>query len=37
MMQQIGDCPNREVAQIPNRCDHYWPTLVQLFGAPEPG
>jgi len=37
MTQQIGSCPNRNAAQLQSRCDRYCPTLVQLFGVPDPG
>jgi hypothetical protein len=34
---EIGDCPDRDSAQIQNRCDPYSPTLGRLFRAREPG
>ena len=37
MTQQIGSCPNRNAAQLQSRCDRHYPTLVQLFGVPDPG
>ena len=36
MRVQIGDCPNREAAQIQNRCDPYCPDLSRLFYRPIP-
>ena len=37
MQAQIGECPNRDAAQIQNRCDPYCLDLVRLFYWPEPG
>jgi hypothetical protein len=28
---QVGDCPNKQAAQIQNRCDPYCPDLPRLF------
>ena len=37
MQAQIGACPNRDNAQLQNRCNPYCPDLVRLFAASEPG
>ena len=37
MQAQIGACPNRDNAQLQNRCNPHCPDLVRLFGASEPG
>jgi hypothetical protein len=36
MQAQIGACPNRDNAQLQNRCNPYCPDLVRLFGASGP-
>jgi hypothetical protein len=33
MRAQSGACPNRDDAQLQNRCNPYCPDLVRLFGA----
>jgi hypothetical protein len=34
---EVGACPNRDSAQIQNRCNPYSPTLGRLFCAREQG
>jgi hypothetical protein len=34
MQAQIGACPNRDNAQLQNRCNPYGPDLVHLFYLP---
>jgi hypothetical protein len=34
MRAQVGDCQNRDSAQIQNRCDPFCPDLARLFQAP---
>jgi hypothetical protein len=37
MQEQVGECLNRNSAQLQNRCNAYCPDLVRLFGASQPG